>query len=163
MPVYRDDTVRIFIDDDAVRIHAEGPDLVLELFRPINDLALVELVGQVGKYNSRQLDADTQVHPVRQGRDLEIPADALHPFAAASADGNNTLPAAGALIFKEDAIASLLFCLHLVDRRLEMEVHLILQQFIELSENDIILIRPQMTDRGVQQLQLVLDAELFDI
>ena len=62
--VDRDNAVRVLVDDDAVGVHAERADVVLELFRAIDDLALVELVSQVGEDDGGDLDAHTDIDAV---------------------------------------------------------------------------------------------------
>ena len=59
-----DDTVGVLIDDDSVGIHAEGADVVLEFFGAVDDLALVQLVGQMGEDDGGQLDADADIDAV---------------------------------------------------------------------------------------------------
>jgi len=51
--VHCDDPVRVFVDHDPVGIHAEGPDTVLVFLGAVDDLALVQLVCQVGEDNGR--------------------------------------------------------------------------------------------------------------
>ena len=47
--VYGYDTVGIFIYHDAVRVHTEGTDIILELLGTVYDLALIQLIGQMGE------------------------------------------------------------------------------------------------------------------
>ena len=68
MPVHRDNPVRVFIYDDAVRVHAEGPDRVFKLFRAVYNLALIEFIRQVRKDHRRQFHPDTNIDPVAFGR-----------------------------------------------------------------------------------------------
>ena len=63
-----DNAVGILIDHDAPGIHAEGAHPVLELLGPVDDLALIELIRQVGKQLRRKLHPDADVHAVRLGR-----------------------------------------------------------------------------------------------
>ena len=70
-----DDAVGIFVDHDAVGVHAEGADVVLEFFGAVDDLAFVQFVGQVGEYHRGQLHPHADVHPVGAGFDAHIPAD----------------------------------------------------------------------------------------
>ena len=52
------DAVRILIYHDAVGIHTEGTDIILELLGAVYDLALIQLIRQMGEDNSRKFDAD---------------------------------------------------------------------------------------------------------
>ena len=45
--VYGDDPVGVFIDHGTLRIHTEGTDVILVLLGTVDDLTLVELVGEV--------------------------------------------------------------------------------------------------------------------
>ena len=64
MPVYRDDAVCVLIYNDPVGVHAEGADVVFVFLRAVYDLALIQLVRQVGEYDSRKLHAHADIHPV---------------------------------------------------------------------------------------------------
>ena len=48
-----DNAVGIFIYHDAVGIHAEGTDIVLKFFCPVDDFAFIQLVGKMGKKSPR--------------------------------------------------------------------------------------------------------------
>ena len=91
--VYGDDAVGVLVDHRASGVHAERADVVLELFRAIDDLALVELVSQVGEDDGGDLDAHADIDAVRLRGDLELLAHALHPLAADAADGDDALVA----------------------------------------------------------------------
>ena len=91
--VYCNDSVGILVDYDPVGVHAESPDIILELLRPVNDLALIELIGNVFEDDRRDLDPDTDIHAVGFGRDPQVTADSAHPFTAAAAGGHNTVSA----------------------------------------------------------------------
>ena len=45
--IYCDDTVRIFIYDDSIRIHTECPHVILKFLCPVHDLTLIQLISQV--------------------------------------------------------------------------------------------------------------------
>ena len=96
------DAVGVLVDDDAVRIHAEGAHVVLKLLGAVDDLALIQLVGEVGEHDGGQLDAHAEV---RRGwtwwECSSARHDALHPLAAAAADGDN---AVAALILRVGAL-----------------------------------------------------------
>ena len=67
------DTVCIFIYHDAVRVHTEGTDIILELLGTVYDLALIQFIGQMGEDNSRKFHTNAQVDTVGLRRDLQIP------------------------------------------------------------------------------------------
>ena len=160
--VDRDDAVRVLVDDDAVGVHAERADVVLELFRAIDDLALVELVSQVGEDNGGDLDAHTDIDAVRLRGDLELLAHALHPLAADAADGDDALVAGVVRLADGDTVAFALAG-DGGDGRIEVEVDLVLEQVIEVREHDEVHVRAEMADGGVEQVELILDAELFEL
>ena len=129
--VDRDDAVRVLIDDNAVGVHAEGTHIVLKFFRVIDDLALIELVGEVGEDDGGQLNAHADVDAVRLGGDLEIPAYAFHPFAAHAPDGNDALVAGIVRFADGDAIAVLLAG-DGGDGGVEVEIDLVLERSVEI-------------------------------
>lgn len=47
--VYRHNTIGIFIYHDTVWIHTERTDIILKLFRTVNNLAHIKFIGQMGK------------------------------------------------------------------------------------------------------------------
>ena len=61
-----------------------------------------------------------------------------------------------------DAVALALF-FHRGDRGVEVEVHLVLQFVIEVLEDDVVDVRPQVAHGSVQQGQTVLHAFLFEL
>ena len=61
-----------------------------------------------------------------------------------------------------DAVALALF-FHRGDRGVEVEVHLVLQLVIEVLEDDVVDVRPQVAHGSVQQGQTVLHAFLFEL
>ena len=153
-----DDTVGILIDHGALGVHAEGADLVAIGLGAVDDLALIELVGKMGKDRGRQLHPDADVHTVAFRGDLKVPADLLHPLGADPAHADDALVAGEGSILGVDSVA-LPQLLHRQDRGIEEEGHLILQVVIEIFQDDIVDIGAQMADGSVQQMQIVLDAE----
>ena len=162
MAVDRDDAVRVLVDDDAVGVHAERADVVLELFRAIDDLALVEFVSQVGEDDGGDLDAHTDIDAVRLRGDLELLAHALHPLAADAADGDDAL-IAGIVRLADGNTVAFALAGDGGDGRIEVEVDLVLEQVIEVREHDEVHVRAEMADGGVEQVELILDAELFEL
>ena len=134
-----DDAVGVLVHHHAVGVHAEGADHVLKFFRAVDDLALVKLVGQVGKHLRRKLHAHADIHPVGVGGDAHIGADRLHPLAAAAAHGDNALAAAEAAGRRVDLIA---FAgpADAGDGGIEMEIHLFLQLSIEIFQHHIVYV-----------------------
>ena len=131
MAVDRDDAVRVLVDNDAVGVHAERADVVLELFRAIDDLALVELVGQVGEDDGGDLDAHADIDAVRLRGDLELLAHALHPLAADAADGDDALVAGVVRLADGDTVAVALAG-DGGDGGVEVEVNLVLERSVEI-------------------------------
>ena len=75
-----DDTVGVLIDDDAVGVHAEGADVVLEFLGAVHDLALVQFIGQMGEDDRGQLHAHADIDAVGLGVDVELLTDLFHPL-----------------------------------------------------------------------------------
>ena len=84
MSVYRHNTIGIFIYHYAIWIHAERTDIILKLFRTVNNLALIKFIGQMGKDHCRKFYTHTDIHTVGFGRDIQFFTYFFHPFAAAS-------------------------------------------------------------------------------
>ena len=108
-----------------------------------------------------QFDADAEVDAVGEGLEAQLVADGLHPLAAAAADGNNTFPAGMRAGFALDPEAAALDGADVADGGIEEEVDLLLQLLIEVFQHDKIDVRAEMTHRRVQQIQLILNAELL--
>ena len=64
MTVHGNDAVGVFVDDHAVRIHAECPDIVFKLFCAVYDLALVERIRNVVEDRGGKFDTGADVHAV---------------------------------------------------------------------------------------------------
>ena len=109
-----------------------------------------------------QFDADAEVDAVGEGLEAQLVADGLHPLAAAAADGNNTFPAGMRAGFALDPEAAALDGADVVDGGIEEEVDLLLQLFIEVFQHNEVDVRAEMADGGIEQVELVLDAELFE-
>ena len=155
------DPVGILVDNDAARIHAEGPHQVLKFLGAVDDLALIQLIGQMGEEFGGQLHAHAKVHTVGFGRDGHLPAYLLHPFAAAAADGDDALFAGVALRGGAYDKTVVIF-FEMLDGAVEKEINMIPELFIKVLKNDIIDIGAQMTDGCIQELKAMLHAQLFE-
>ncbi len=160
--VDRDDAVGVFVDDDAVRVHAEGAHKVLEFFGAVYDLALIELVGQRCPDVGRELDAHADIDAVGMGRDAHIVADRLHPFAAAAADRDDAFLRRQPLAADREGIAAL-DALDALDRAVKAEIDLFFQLVIDVLKHDIVYVGAEVADLRVQQVQAVLEAHPLDL
>ena len=156
-----DDTVGVLIDHHTLGIHAEGAYPILKLLCPIDDLALIQLVGEVGEHLIGQLHPHADIHTVGAGGDLQRRADLLHPLAAAAAHGDDTGAALIALLVGGDGVA-VRQLLHGADGGIEENIHPVLQTGIEVLQHHIVDVRSQMPHGGVQQVQVVLQTQLLD-
>ena len=68
--VYGYDTVGVLVYHDTVRVHTEGTDIVLKLMGTVDDLALIEFIGQMREDDCGHLHTDADVHTVRLGWDV---------------------------------------------------------------------------------------------
>ncbi len=161
MPVYCNNAICILIYHDAPWIHAEGSDKILKLLCPVYDLALVQLVRQMGKDLCRQLYPDANINTVRLCGDFEIPADPLHPLAAAAPGGDDHLIRL-ILVSPRRYTIALFGPHHFLHRGSEKEIYFILQPGIQIFQNNIIDVRPQMAHGGVQKMQVIFHTELLD-
>ena len=133
--VYGYNAIGILVDNDTVGVHAEGADIVLKLLRAVDNLALVELIGEVGEYNGRELHPDAQVHAVTFGGDVHFFAHGLHPLAAAAAYGDNTLVAIHLPGSRGHPVASLRQGRKVLHWGVEVKGHLVLQMVIEILQD----------------------------
>ena len=160
--VYGDDAVGVFIDHGTLRIHTEGADVILVLLGTVDDLTLVELVGEVREDLGRQLDTDAEVHTVRVRRDLEVRTDLLHPLTATPTGGNHALLSLEGALAAVDPVA-LFRLLDGVDAAVEVEIDLIFQVIIEMLEHDIVDVGAEMTDGCVEEMETMLHAGLLKL
>ena len=115
----------------------------------------------MGKDLSRQLNADTDIDTVGFGRDLQVMADGSHPFGTASSAGNNADGRFVCFIFCMNEVAVL--CLFdFFSRSVKMDIDLVFQFSINILQDDIVFVRSQMADGGIQQVQSVLNADFFE-
>ena len=155
-----DNAVGILVDHDAVGVHAEGTYIVLKLFRAVDDLAFIQFVGQVREDHSGQLHPDAQIYAVGAGGDIQILAHLFHPLAAAAAHGGNDAPAGIALVAYQHVVAAVGH-LDAGNGGLEAEIHLVLQLVIQPPQHHQVDVRAQVADGGIQELELILHAFLF--
>ena len=71
-------TIGVFVYNDAVRVHAEGSDIVFEFLSSVNNLTLIKFICKMGKDYSRKLYTYTQVHAVGFGRNIQFLTDLFH-------------------------------------------------------------------------------------
>ena len=80
------DAIRVFIDDCAFGVHAEGADQILLFLRLVDDLTFIQLVGDLLEDFCRQLDTDSYVDLIGPGADSKGITHPFHPAAAAAPD-----------------------------------------------------------------------------
>ncbi len=68
--VYGDNAVGVLIYHNAVGVHTEGPYIVLEFLRPVDNLALIQFISQMRENYGRKFYPDSDVYPVRACRNL---------------------------------------------------------------------------------------------
>jgi len=159
--VYRDDAVCIFVYDDAVRIHAECADIILEFFCSVYYFALVKLVREMRENNCGKLHAHTEVDAVGFCMYAHLLAYFFHPFASASADGNYTVATFKVALIRRYRKA--LICLaDVMHGRIETEIHACAQIFVKICQHDIVYIRSEVADGSFKQIELILNAYLLE-
>ncbi len=156
-----DDAVGVLVDDDAVRVHAEGADEVFKLLGTVDDLALVQLVGQVGEHVRGQFHAHADIDAVGVGGDVHALADGLHPLAAAAADGDDAVFAGG--IPSGLDLVAVAGLLDAGDGGVEVEIDLVLQLVEDVAEDDVVYVGAEMADLRVEQVQAVFKAGALDL
>ena len=123
--VHCHNTIGVFIDHYAFGIHAERADKISVLLRAVDDLALIQLICQMGENFGRQLHAHSDVNAVGLGPDVERAAYRFHPFTAASTGGDHALAALIHLVPASDRKS--VFCLfNILYRFVKIEIHPVL-------------------------------------
>ena len=105
----------------------------------------------------RKLHAHADVHAVGLRADAKLRAHALHPLAAAAANGNDALLTGEAPRVRDDLIAAVL-SQNAPHRRAEMEIDLLLQLLEQVRKDNEVDVRAEMAHGGVQQMEVVLQA-----
>ena len=161
MAVDGDDAVGVFVDHRALGVHAEGADEVAVLFGAVDDLAFIQLVGEVGENFCGKFHPDADIHSVGLGGNVHVTADGLHPFAAAAPHGNHALAARKAPGFAGDLIPAIHsgYGFH---RRVEVKRDLFFQVGVEIFQHHVVDVGAEVAHRGVQQMQIVLHTQLFE-
>ena len=160
--IHCDNTVGIFRYNCALRVHTEGTYKIFEFLCSVYNLTLIEFIRQIRKYNGRQFNTDTNIHTIGFRWNIHLLTNGLHPLTAASSNGNNAPFAKIALIRSMNAIALAFFC-HMLHSTVEKEIHSVFQLRKKLLQHNIIHIRAKVSDRSIQQMQVILDANLLKL
>ena len=153
----RDDAVGVLRNNSALGVHAEGTHQILVLFRLVDDLALVQLICDVLENRSRKLDTDSDIDTVRFGWNIQVRADRFHPFGAGSPDRDDAVVRGECTLLRLDG-KSWLICPDAADRRVEIEVHFILQPVVNVAQHLVVDVRSEMADGSGEQMHVVLQA-----
>lgn len=149
MAIDRHEAIVIFRDDEAVRVHAEGADAVVEVFGEINELGLIAEIGDRFINFSRRFYADTDVDSIRLRLEAQSLRLAGKPFSTVTArSGNEVLAVVRFSASHNTKDAAVLIRQNRVDRRLSDDSHIIRQAVSHMGEDFAVHIRPQMTDAG---------------
>ncbi len=159
MAVDGDDAVGVLVHHRALGVHAERPHFVLVLLCLIDDLALIQLIGDRGEHLSGQLHPHADIHPVGLGGNVQRLAHALHPLAAAAPHGDDALAPGEHALVGLRRVAAVLRDGQRLHRRQEVKVHMLLQLGIQVLQYLVVDVRAQMADGGVQQVEVVLQAQ----
>ena len=152
--------IRVFVDDNAPGVHAEGTYRVFILFGAVDDFAFIQFVGQVRENLGRQFHADTNINAVGIRLDVKVFTDFFHPLAAAASGGNNALAPLKEFVAAVNAIA-VVRLFYRVDGAVKMELHLFLQMVVKVLEHNIVNVRSEVANGSVQQVQTVLHTGFF--
>ena len=99
----------------------------------------------MGENLSRKLHANTDIHTVGLGLNIQVFANALHPLTSTSSNGDDTDICIQA-IFTEGQTISRIQILNLIYLGLKTELYFILKLIIQMLQYDVILVRSQMTN-----------------
>ena len=161
VPVHRDDSIGVFIHNNTMRIHTESTHHILKLLRAVNNLAFIQFVSQRLKNLCRELNTHADIDTVRTCFDPQVFAYAFQPFAAASADRKDTVPA-GINLFPDMDLISVSALGYFGNGRIEIKIDAVLQFTVQIFEDDIIDIRSEMADLGIEKMKPVFQAHPLD-
>ncbi len=148
--------VGVFIHHHTMRIHAEGPDPVLVFFRPVDDLRFIQRIGHFAEGFIGHLHPHTDVDAAALRGDLQGPAHRFHPFAAAAACGENAPPGPENFAGIRGHGIQTVFKRNRLCAGVEEEIHPVLQSRVQVFQHNVVQVRSQMPDTGLQQMQVVL-------
>ena len=148
------DALHVLRDHMAVGVHAEGADLVAVLLGAIDELGLIDHVGDVLKDQGGQLHAHADVDLVvghGQAQLLTLVGKPLGPGAAGGCDEilGKVLIAVGGL--QEIAALGLT---DLRDGGVELEVDVLPQVLINIREDTQVVLGAQVLHAGLEQVQV---------
>ena len=157
MAVYGVDALNVFGNDVAVRIHAEGADLVAVLLCAIDELGFVHNVGDVLKHGRRKLDAHADIDLVVYKLHAELAALLGEPLGSASAGRNDEVAALYVVAFFEAqrvAVAVAVYAAHL---GAEAIFYYLAQILVHVLEDAQIVFCSEMLDLCLKQVKIVLE------
>ena len=162
MAVNGDDSVGVFVNNGAFWVHAESADKVAVFLGAVNDLAFIKFVGKVRKNLCRKFNANADINAVGLGGDTHFLANFFHPFASASANGNNAF-FAGVNFFCGYNFIAVFGCLNGFNGSVKEKVHSGFKIFINVFKDDIVDVGSEMTNGSIKKVKVVLDAKLFKL
>ena len=156
-----DDAVGVFVNDCAFGVHAESTDKVAVFLGAVNDLAFIKFIGKVGENFCGKFNANADINAVGLGGNAHFAANFFHPFASASADGDDAF-FAGIVVIRGFNGISAFECFDGFNRSIEEEIDFVLKVVIDVFENDVVDVGAKMANGSIKEMKVVLDAEFFE-
>ena len=138
------DSVSVLINYNSIRIHTEGSYKILKFLCSVYNLAFVQFICKMCKYNSRKLHPHTDINTIRLSWNIKLLTDILNPFASASTNRNNTFVTIHVLVLIEYSVTAI-YHLNVAYRSVKVEVYMVLHLIVHILKNNIVNICSKMS------------------
>lgn len=115
----------------------------------------------MGKHHRGKLYSDPYVHSIGFCFYSERAAYRFYPFTAASADRNDAFITFEGLVVTDYLVFSV-SNLDVSYRSVEIKINFVFKFRIKILQNYKVDVGPQMSDRGVEKIEFVLDTYFFE-
>ena len=136
--------ISVLINYNSIRIHTECSNKIFEFLCSVYNLAFIQFIRKMCKYNGRKLNSHTDIHTVRLGWNLKLLTDIFNPFASASTNGNNTFVTIHVLILIEYSVAAIDH-FNIAYRSIKVEVYMVLHLIVHIFKNNIVNVCSKMS------------------
>ena len=155
--IHRIDAFHILCNHMSVGVHAEGTHLITVLLGAVNQLGLVDHVGDMLKHLGRQFNAHTDIYLIIDQFNAQSLAPLGEPFCTGTT-GTGNEPGGGKFLslFGCNAILMLPFYRNICHGCMETELHTILHISVDILKNSQVVFGAQMLAARLQQVQIML-------
>ena len=142
VPIDGDDAISIFCNNIAIGVHAEGAHHIIIGLGTIENLRLINLVGDMLKHICRHLHSHTNIHLIIDKGKAQLATFFGIPFGPGTTWRSNEVCALySAAIGQGQLKAAIILLLNGLHRRVAANFHLLLQEFIDVFHNHQVIFR----------------------